>query len=182
MERVEVIPSLLSNPLLFYKYDVQESDTPEIIADKYYGDPYRYWMVLLGNQIMDPQWNWPLTSQQFRDYLIEKYKDDAGNNDIISYTQQTIYEYTKTITTIDSISSNTTTVTIVIDETTYNLTPIGTTIQTFLDGSSVTQTVSKTPVSIYDYENNLNESKRTINLINKNYAFDFEKQLASLLK
>ena len=51
MARSEIIPSLLNNPMMFYKYDIQEGDTPEIIADKYYGDSYRYWIVLFANQI-----------------------------------------------------------------------------------------------------------------------------------
>ena len=38
MNRVEIIPSLLKNPLLFYSYDIKESDRPDIIADKYYAD------------------------------------------------------------------------------------------------------------------------------------------------
>jgi len=182
MERVEIIPSLLSNPLLFYSYDIQESDTPEIIADKYYGDPYRYWMVLLANQIIDPQWQWPLTSQQFNLYLNDKYSTAAGNTSVLSYTQGTIYQYNKTITTTDSVTSNTTSVTIVVDLPTYTLTQTGTTTQTFSDGSSIIETITKTPVSIYNYEVSLNEAKRTINLINKSYASEFEKQLASLLK
>jgi len=181
LQRVEVIPQLLSNPLIFYSYDIQEGDTPEIIANKYYGDPYRYWLVLFANQIMDPQWQWPLTSQQFSLYLNDKYSSVAGSNTVLSYTQSTIYQYNKTITTTDSISSNTTSVTIVVDQPTYLLTQTGTTTQTFSDGNSVTETITKNPVSIYDYEISVNEAKRNIQLINKNYASDFEKQLQSLL-
>jgi hypothetical protein len=181
IQRVEVIPSLLQNPLVFYSYDVQESDTPEIVADKYYGDPYRYWLVLFANQITDPQWQWPLTSQQFSLYLNDKYSAAAGNTSVLSYTQGTISQYNKTITTTDSITSNTTSVTLIIDQPTYLATQTGTTTQTFSDGSSVTETISKNILSIYDYETQLNESKRNIQIINKKYASDFEKQLVSLL-
>ena len=38
IKRVNIIPSLLKNPLLIYKYDLQEGDTPDIVANKYYGD------------------------------------------------------------------------------------------------------------------------------------------------
>ena len=181
MNRVEIVPSLLQNPLIFYSYDIKESDTPEIIADKYYGDSYRYWMVLLANQIIDPQWDWPLTSRQFSDFLTNKYSVAANGTNILSYTQSTIYGYTKTIVTTDSLSSTSTTINVNIDLSTYTLTQVGTMSQTFPSGSTVTQTISKAPVSIYDYENGLNESKRNINLINSSYATDFEKQLTSLL-
>lgn len=181
LQRVDIIPKLLNNPLVFYSYDIQENDTPEIIADKYYGDPYRYWLVLLANQITDPQWEWPLTSQQFNLYLNDKYSTVANSNTVLSYTQSTIQQYVKTITTTDSISSNTTSLSIIVDQPTYTLIQTGSTKQTFSDGSSVTETITKNAVSIYDYEINLNESKRNIQLINKNYAYEFEKQLNSLL-
>jgi hypothetical protein len=183
LARVEIIPALLKNPLLFYNYDIQESDLPEIIGDKYYGDSYRYWLVLFANEILDPQAEWPLSNQQFNIYLNDKYSAAANANSstVLSYTQSTVQQYTKTITTTDSISSETTSKTIIIDLPTFIATQTGTTTQTFPDGSSVTQTVSKTPISIYDYEIQQNESKRNIKLINKNYAADFEKQLASLL-
>ena len=73
MARASVIPSLLNNPALFYKYDIQDGDTPEIVAHKYYGDVYRYWVVLFSNQILDPQWQWPLNSNEFASYLTAKY-------------------------------------------------------------------------------------------------------------
>ena len=40
MSRVSVVPSFLKNPAIYYQYDIQETDTPEIIAAKYYGDSY----------------------------------------------------------------------------------------------------------------------------------------------
>jgi len=46
MARVDIIPSLLKNPLLFYSYDLKDSDRPDILAHKYYDDSDKYWMVL----------------------------------------------------------------------------------------------------------------------------------------
>jgi hypothetical protein len=42
MVRVSIIPQILNNLAIYYQYDIQEGDTPEIIAHKYYGDSYRY--------------------------------------------------------------------------------------------------------------------------------------------
>ena len=181
MARAEIIPALLSNPLIFYSYDIQEGDSPEIIAHKYYGDSYRYWLVLFANQILDPQFEWPLTSQQFDLYLNDKYSAAANSSTVLSYTQSTIQEYRKSITTYDPVSLETTTKTIVIDQSTYNTTQTGTVTQSFSDGTSVTQTTTKTAVSIYDYEIEKNEEKRNIKLINSDYASDFEKQFTSLM-
>ena len=45
---------LLKNTSVYYQYSVKDSDNPQIIADKYYGDSNRYWIVLLFNQMLDP--------------------------------------------------------------------------------------------------------------------------------
>jgi hypothetical protein len=42
--------------------------------------------------------------------------------------------------------------------------------------------ITKTIVTLYDYEEELNESRRQIKLLNKNYAGDIEKQLEVLMK
>jgi hypothetical protein len=174
LARVDIKQSLLRNPALYYQYDLQEGDTPEIVAAKYYGDSYRYWLVLYANESMDPEWDWPLSSSQFDVYLKDKY----GN---IAYTTSTVQEYRKTTSTIDSTTLEESTETIVIDEITYDNLVTGTTSQTFGSGATVTQTVTKSAVSIYDYELEKNESKRKIYLINSIYTSQIETQFKSLM-
>ena len=180
MVRSELIPSLITNPLLFYKYDIQDGDTPEIIAHKYYGDSYRYWIVLYANQIMDPQWGWPLTNQQFDTYLISKYSSVSNLPNVLSYTQATIKEYRKTIKSIDSISLVETVDTFVIDANTYSQ-PIVSTATYQLPNGTVTQNITKSAINIYDYELEQNEAKQTINLINKAYVSELEQQFKILM-
>ena len=182
MARVQIIPSLLRNPLLFYSYDLKESDRPDIIANKYYDDSNKYWMVLYANEIMDPLYDWPLTSQQFDDYLKSKYSVAAGGDAfVLTYTTSTVQEYRKTITTYDSTSLETTSKTVVVDLTTYNSITTGSITQTFSSGASVTRTTSKTAVSIYDYEIELNEAKQNIKLINSSYSNQLENDLKTLM-
>jgi hypothetical protein len=197
MVRAEVIPNLLKNPLIFYSYDIQESDTPEIIASKYYGDPYRYWLVLFANQIFDAQWQWPMKPNLFNDYIIDKYQGaantyyslpantNANAAQILAYTQGTIQSYNKTITTTDSTSGSSNTIIQIVDQGHYNNLVPYTTTQTFntgyANGSSVTVTVSKYTQSIYDYEVQQNENNRTIYLINSNYVSLVETQFKSLM-
>jgi hypothetical protein len=182
MARVDIIPSLLKNPLLFYSYDLQESDRPDILAHKYYDDSDKYWMVLYANEIMDPLYDWPLTSQQFDAYLKNKYSESAGGDAfVLSYTTSTVQEYRKIITTYDSTSLETTIKTVVVDLTTYNSITAVSTTQTFSSGASVTRTLSKSAVSIYDYELELNEAKQNIKLINSAYSNQLEKDLKTLM-
>jgi hypothetical protein len=182
MARVDIIPSLLKNPLLFYSYDLKDSDRPDILAHKYYDDSDKYWMVLYANQIMDPLYDWPLNSQQFDAYLKNKYGEAAGGDAfVLAYVSSTIQEYRKIITTYDSTSLETTTKTVVVDLTTYNSITAASTTKTFSSGASVTRTISKSAVSIYDYELELNEAKQNIKLINSTYSNQLEKDLKTLM-
>jgi hypothetical protein len=185
IKRVNIIPSLLKNPLLIYSYDLQEGDTPDIVANKYYGDSYRYWLTLFSNNIINPQWQWPMSSGVFDNYIKNKYAEAAAAanvSSVLAYTQSTVYQYTKTIETIDGTSLNVTKTTIVIDEPTYNSTNTGITTSTFPGGATVSQTVTTNVVSIYDYELEKNEANRSINLLNSIYTSQIESQFASLMK
>ena len=192
LARAVLLPQVQNNPLVLYTYAVQDGDTPETVAYKYYGSVDRYWIVLHGNQSLDPQWDWPLTSQQFQKYIIKKYKQDTANslsisvnstNDsqVLSYTLGTVHHYEKTITTRDNVTQTQGVKTITIDETTYNSTTNSDRTVTFSDGSTSIQSTTKDVVSIYNHENNLNEAKRNIKLINSSFAGSLELQLKSLM-
>jgi hypothetical protein len=173
LARASIIPELLKNPAIYYSYDIQDGDTPEIIAHKYYGDSYRYWMVLLANEILDPQWEWPISGNIFNDYLIGKYGQSFN-------TQATIHHYEKTLTQFDSGTNTTTTNTVEIDSNTYNTT-LATKKSYTLPTGVVTVTISKSAISYYDYELNLNESKRNIKLLNSSYVNQLETELKNLM-
>ena len=181
--RTGLIPQLAKNPLLFYEYEIREGDTPESVARKYYGDQYRYWIVFVGNSgIMDPQADWPLTSPQFLAYLRDMYAEAAGSiQNVLNYTKGTIHHYEKVITTIDNSSQTTVIKNVEVDEDTYNTIIDKTETKSFSNGASVTYTISKSAVSIYDYENGLNEAKRNIQLINAAYANQVETQYKNLV-
>ena len=191
--RTALIPKLQQNPLLFYKYDLQEGDTPEIVANKYYGDSYRYWIVLFANQMIDPQWDWPMNTNVFNDYIVDKYQIAAAASlninvanttpqQTVAYTQSTILNYYKTISTTDLASGNITTVNLNVSPNDYANIISTTQTNTFpTSNNQVTQTVTKYTETIYDYEVAQNESKRSIYLVNSAYVSQFETQLQSLM-
>jgi hypothetical protein len=174
--------SLLFNPLIFYKYDIQDQDTPESIAHKYYGDPYRFWLVLLPNQIKDPLWDWPIPQNRFEDYIKDKYNDLAlaNNQTVQAYTQGTIKNYIKQIDTTDNLTQTTTTNRYTIDYAAYANT-IPSNITTGSETYTVTQTITKYPQYILEYELSQNEAKRNIYLINSNYVTSIENQFQKLM-
>lgn len=173
MARASVIPSVLNNSLVYYSYDVQDGDTPEIIAYKYYGDVNRFWIVLYCNQLNDPQWDWPLSSNKFQKYILNKY--NTGN-------LNSTHHYEK-ITTKSNINTNTTTVeTQTISQEVYNSLQSNTTTTYTLGSETIRVNIVKGVVTNYEYENSLNESKRNIKILNKAYADKLESQFLELMK
>lgn len=174
MARASIKPSLLTNSLLFYTYDIQDEDTPEIVAYKYYGDTYRYWIVLYANEMMDPQWSWPLSARNFEIYLSEKYPNQ-NPSDIV-------HHYEKIITTTDRVTQTETVNYVTIDEENYNTLFDSENGYALPNGNIVICKVEKRIVSVYEYEYNLNESKRNIRILNKSYAAQLENELEELMK
>jgi hypothetical protein len=134
---------------------------------------------------LDAQWDWPMSSRVFNKYIVNKYSGAEYANSnvssvVFSYATGTVKEYRKTITTTDGITGTKTLKTIVVDEDTFNNTVETTMTQNF-GNYTVTQNISLEPISIYNYESELNESKRTINLINKIYVNQIESQFKSLM-
>jgi hypothetical protein len=175
--------SFKENTSVYYKYDIQDSDTPEIIADKYYGDPYKYWIVLYSNNLLDPIWDWPMQYNQLMSYLDSKYKaaaEDAGLTPF-EYMQLTVYSYEKVTQTIDKSTDAVTTIYQKITEDDYT-TLIPTTNTYRPDGIyDVVVDISKRIVSIYDYETELNERKRQIKVMNVSYVAEMEKRFQELM-
>lgn len=167
--RAALVQSLLKNPLMFYSYDIQEGETPEIIAHRYYDNSYRYWLILFANQMLDPQWDWPLTTPEFEKYMLN-----------FTDPHTTVHHYEKIITQYDSKSMKTTVNKVIIGQSEYDNLVESTQTVTF-PTSTVTITTTKNIESVYEYEYNLNESKRTIKVIKEEYAPKVEEELATVM-
>ena len=185
MARASIIPKVLKDPLVYYSYDIQDGDTPEIIADKYYNDSYRYWIFLFANQMMDPQWQMPLSSSNFQYYLESKYKDMAAENDqtVLEYIKTTVAKRFRVVQTVDNTTQTTAIDKFEVDSETYDFTPEYEEVTNFFpDGSSVTTTIGRESMNLYEYELEQNEAKRTVNIVNSDYTTEFENQFVSLMR
>jgi len=171
LARVNIVSSMLNDPLIFYTYDIQEGDTPEIIAHKYYDDMEKFWIVLMSNQAFDPQWDWPLTSSVFNDYLIQKYGESHINE---------IHHYEKIVTKTGTTTRTVTTETFIIDEDSYN--SLNASSETYITNTEpVIVDITKSAVDNFAYEYLSNESKRNIKILNKNYADRLEVEFRKLM-
>lgn len=178
--------SLKNNSTAFYPYQIQDSDTPEIIADKYYGDPEKHWIVLLFNDIVDPQFDWPLQSESLIEYVDKKYTANGAANTTVqsglnwALSSNNPQAYFKVVTT----TANDGTKTIKkyqIDANTYANTTGTTNTYTTANNETVTIKISKETRSHYEYEVELNDAKREIRLLKTDFVTTVDKEFKRLV-
>jgi len=192
--RVDVIPAVLQNSLIYYPYSVKDSDDATIIAFKYYGDSLRHWIVFFANQVVDPYFDMPLKEADLENNIILAY----GSLENAQANLYQVVQYVNVTTTFGGTSNTISYVSSIEDTYSYNfatnaLEPItlpsiefpvinkGSTTVTFPNGTVVTTDTQWVAQSAYDYLVAQNESKRQIQLIDKQYASTLETELTSLL-
>jgi hypothetical protein len=161
--RSRVREKLLNDPYVFLPYTVREGEKPETIAQLYYGSVNDTWLVLLANNITDPYHQWPLDTKEFNDAFISKYsiisKREGFN--VIRWgqdntrTDNIVYYYVK-----DEITDR---------------------IKRYSVETSPLPFGSKA-VRVYDYENQINENKREISLIDKVYRNQVVEEFRSSIR
>jgi hypothetical protein len=64
---------VLGNIELYDEYDIQEGETPEIIAEKVYGNANYHWVIMLVNERFDYIADFPMSYTQLVKYVQDKY-------------------------------------------------------------------------------------------------------------
>lgn len=177
--RLRVLSESLSSSFNYYDYVVKDTDTPEILAEKFYGDPEAHWIILLTNNIIDPQYDWPLNSRNFDEYIISKYGSTAT-------AQTTVHHYEKIIKRVNTTTNETTLDVYLISQDEYDdlpedqgspdstLTISGYTINTY--------PAYRNSVTAYDWEFSENEKKRNIKMIRKDYYGSIKSEFYSIMR
>ena len=78
---VRIRKQVLENITIYDEYDIRDGETPEIIAEKIYGNPELHWIIMLVNQRYDYLKDFPMTS-----FELEEYTN-------YTYGQENIYNY-----------------------------------------------------------------------------------------
>lgn len=184
--RFNINSDIVDNSSAFYKYQVEDTDTPEIIAYKQYGDQELHWVIIMVNQINDPLFELPLPINALEEKIIKQYGYSS-----IAEAYSNIHHYElevkKTLSEVNGPTTITTDTSIVTLEqynyasnTIITQTPNTTTTKnvTFYANNSnansatvATLTIASTykPVYVYDYEVELNETKRQIKILKPKY-------------
>lgn len=146
--RYKIIDAFKKQKAVYYDYSVKDGERPDVIAAKYYEDASLDWVVLLTNNIVDPQFDWPLDNKAFTNYLVKKYGSIASARETTHHyeqiTQQQQVLFDNTVIPEEFFE---------IDETTYNS----------LSSSE------KRIVTVYEYEERINESKRDIKILSEDF-------------
>ena len=72
-KRAKLRDDIFQDLAFFTKYTVIGDDRPDTVATKIYDDPTLDWVVLLSNNIVNIQSEWPLGQAAFNTYVTEKY-------------------------------------------------------------------------------------------------------------
>jgi len=83
---VRVRKETLANITLWESYDIREGETPEIIAEKFYGDANLHWVIMLVNNRYNVYDDFPLSWNELsllinkkyaNQYAIKEYRKDG---------------------------------------------------------------------------------------------------------
>jgi hypothetical protein len=120
----------------------------------------------------------------FLEYIDSKYATEAADagKTPYEYTNTTVYEYKKIITTTDVYTRTETTKEVSITQDAYNTLVESTNTYDIPGGTNCIVSIKKGITTLFNYEDELNESRRQIRLLNSNYAGDIEQQLKLLMK
>jgi hypothetical protein len=182
---------LKENSSAFYPYTIKDSDTPEIIATKIYNNPERHWIVLMFNDMMDPQYDWPLPYEAFNGYVDQKYSGPEYANDTTSgaglawaKSIANVQGYYKIVTRSAAKrnpENKTITEKIQVDANTYANVVASTATYTLTNGDVITETVSKETKTYYQYEDELNDSKRKIKILKPEFVSTVMKEFIEII-
>jgi hypothetical protein len=89
-KRGELRPDIFQDVATFEKYQIMGDDRPDNVANDFYQDPDLDWLVLVCNNIINVQTEWPLMQRDFERFLLDKYGTHAALEDTHHYETQEI--------------------------------------------------------------------------------------------
>ena len=183
--RFAIEKKLKENTVTYFNYTIRDGDTPEIIASKLYDNPEFHWIVMMLNDIIDVEEDWPLQYNALNRFIERKYSApeyaDSANTSVsgIIWAQQNPHSYYKIITTV-SPDGTENVKEFEIDQQSYTNFQFSQTQKTLSDGNTILIKVSKKTKSYYVYEDGLNESKRIIKILKPEFVPGLEEELRVL--
>jgi len=153
-KRAKLREDIYQEITFFTKFIVQGDDRPDNVAAEVYGDPNLDWVVLLSNNIVNVQSEWPLSQADFFAYVTNKYDEETLYSGIHHYEANEV----KTSRDVIIIPSG-------------MRVGVGQSVSFYDDGlgQQVTKTDVASPITNYVYEDRLNNAKRNIFILKPQY-------------
>ena len=162
-KRAIIRDDIFDEVVAFEKYSVIGDERPDQLAYSFYKDSGLDWVILTTNNIVHVRDEWPMGNQDFLTYLNQKYTAEELSN---------IHHYeTKLIRTANG----------------RLIQPAGLTVPenhsiTFLDNGVLRTESSLTSFSFLEHETNLNDDKRTINILRQEYLNIFLENFEEIME
>lgn len=179
LTRIRVIQENLNSVFNYYDYTIKDSDTPEILADRYYQTPYAHWLILLTNNIIDRNYGWPLREDEFDSYIEDKYGSQAT-----AKTQ--VHHYEIVTRSVDQATGIETTRKKELSSEAYTASALPTSDNTgtvyTIGNDTITVYEYKTTIYAYDWEFDQNEAKRRIKIIRPEYYESIRDEFEAIME
>lgn len=158
--KAAIVQKVFDKTDAFYRYIIPEGYRPDMVANDVYNNPTFDWVVYFSNSVVDPYYNWPLHGEDFKLYLEKKY-----DKTIYELQNQTSHYYYSGITN-DSAND--------IARKSWKMS-----VETY-NNLSAEDRSGWTAKSVYDYEDELNEAKRSIRLLSPVYLKQITQELSEI--
>jgi len=158
--RIKVRDDLFNNFTVFNKYEIPEGARPDTVAEDIFGSPNLDWVVLTVAGILNVRNEWPLSNRDLYNYANNKYNESLNSTRFFETTE-------------------------VKDSSGRLILPKGKVVDSnFTIPKPETPTATLNPVvgiSNYEYETRLNDEKRNINILRKEYLNQFIDDMKTLM-
>ena len=168
-KRGKLADDIFQDLTVFTKYEIRGDDRPDNVADKVYDDPDLDWVILLSNNIINIQSEWPMPQRDFDRYLLDKYETYEKLNDIHHY---------ETLECKNLVGA------VVVPKGLWVESDYSITYYDWYAGAEMTKSSSDIVVSVtnYEYEDNLENEKRNIYLLKAKYLNIIKDDLKEMMQ
>ena len=150
----ELRPDIFYDATVFTEYQIKGDDRPDNVAFEIYDDSTLDWLVLLSNNILNVQTEWPLLQNDFDRFLLDKYGTYEELNAVHHYETQEIKDSNGVVIVPQGLQ-------VASD---YSITYWDDTVRGYVVQSDVPQ-----PITNYQYEMKKEDAKRNIYLLKPEY-------------
>ena len=153
-KRGKLREDIYQNIAFFTKYEIIGNDRPDNVAAEVYGDSDLDWVVLISNNIVNVQSEWPLLQNDFDRFMLDKYGTYEKMNDSHHYETKEVKN------TVGAV---------IVPEGLQVPSDYSVTYYDWYQSGEVTRSDITTEVTNYDYEIKKEDAKRNIFLLKNSY-------------